>query len=252
MPIKTWQTGVLALLFIVAVVERVYGIDRQSLWSDELFAVTASYKPFFEGMWSRMISDSHPPGYILFMYVTLPLSGYSDFGIRFHALLFGIAWVPLVFMLARRWFSTPAALLAAALIASAYNAVYYSQEARAYTMFIAFNLWNVICFLEILFSDQQQRQYRTGFMVSMVAMLYLHYAGFVFFCAQGLLVVVLLMMGRSQANLKRWAFLFVVPMLVYAPWLGIMYNNLVHAPRDWSVSQVPTLIEVYNTLQRLL
>lgn len=252
LPIKAWQTGVLALLFIVAVVERVYGIDRQSLWSDELFAVTASYKPFLEGMWSRMISDSHPPGYILFMYATLPLSGYSDFGIRFHALIFGIAWVPLVFMLARRWFSVPAALLAAALLASAYNAVYYSQEARAYTMFIAFNLWNVICFLEILFSDQQQRQYRTGFIVSMVAMLYLHYAGFVFFCAQGLLVVVLLIMGHSQTNLKRWVFLFAVPLLLYAPWLGIMYNNLVHAPRDWSVSQVPTLTEVYNTMQRLL
>ena len=34
--------AVLLLLIVLGTVERIYGIDRQSLWSDELYAVTAS------------------------------------------------------------------------------------------------------------------------------------------------------------------------------------------------------------------
>ncbi|MEZ5436581.1 MAG: hypothetical protein R3E67_08830 [Pseudomonadales bacterium] len=93
-----WWIWVAAVLFIVAVVERVYGIDRQSLWSDELYAVIASYKPF-AGAWKMMVDDSHPPGYLSFMYATLPITGYSDFGVRLHALIFGVLWMPLVFVL---------------------------------------------------------------------------------------------------------------------------------------------------------
>jgi mannosyltransferase len=139
---RQWWFFIAALLFIVAVVERVYGIDRQSLWSDELYAVIASYKPF-AGAWKMMVDDSHPPGYLSFMYATLPITGYSDFGVRLHALLFGLLWTPLVFWLTRRWFSMQAALLASAVIASAYNAVYYSQEARAYSMLMVFNILNI-------------------------------------------------------------------------------------------------------------
>ena len=114
---RQWWFFIAALLFIVAVVERVYGIDRQSLWSDELYAVIASYKPF-AGAWKMMVDDSHPPGYLSFMYATLPITGYSDFGVRLHALLFGLLWTPLVFWLTRRWFSMQAALLASAVIAN--------------------------------------------------------------------------------------------------------------------------------------
>ena len=245
-----WWFWVFAMLFIVAVVQRVYGIDRQSLWSDELYAVTASYKPF-AGAWEKMITDSHPPGYLTFMWLTLPVTGYSDFGVRLHALLFGLLWIPLVFLVCRRWFSVQAALIAAAVVASAYNAVYYSQEARAYSMLIAFNLLNIICFLEIVFSSQSTKWHRVGFIVSTTAMLYLHYSGFVFLSAEILLCGLLWLM-RFRINIKTLCVIFGVPLLLYAPWLGVMYDNLFHAPRNWSVSSVPTPRESYYVLQRLL
>ena len=240
----------LAILFLVSVIERIYGIDRQSLWSDELYAVVASYKPWL-GAWRDMVADSHPPGYLTFMYFTLPWTGYSEFGVRLHALLFGLAWIPLVFVLCRRWFGVNAALIAVAVVASGYNAVYYSQEARAYSMLIAFNILNVACFLELLFSAQCTRWHRVGFIVSATAMLYLHYSGFVFLCAE-ILLCGLLWLTRFRINLKELCIIFGVPFLLYAPWLGVMYNNLVDAPRNWAVSSVPTVQEVYFVMQRLL
>lgn len=251
-------TVMLVLLVILGSIERIYGIDRQSLWSDELYAVIASYKTQYADVWKLMLGDSHPPGYLSFMYWTLPLTGYSDFGIRLHALVFGIAWIPLVFWLGRRWFSVNTGLLAATVIASAYNAVYYSQEARAYTMLVAFNLLNLICFFEILFgekilvSEKRQRRYVVGFIVANVAMLYLHYTGFVFLSAEILLYGLLWIMQKRRGSIREALILFGIPLLLYAPWLGEMYANLTDAPRDWSVSKAPTLAETYNTLQRLL
>lgn len=245
-----WWIWVAAVLFIVAVVERVYGIDRQSLWSDELYAVIASYKPF-AGAWKMMVDDSHPPGYLSFMYATLPITGYSDFGVRLHALLFGLLWMPLVFVVTRRWFSVPAALLASAVTASAYNAVYYSQEARAYSMLMVFNILNILCFLEILFAEKYCKWHRLGFVISATAMLYLHYSGFVFLSAE-ILLCGLMWLARFRLNIKEWFVMFSVPLLLYSPWLGVMYNNLVDAPRNWATSLVPTAQESYNVLQRLL
>ena len=242
----------LLLLLVLGSIERIYGIDRQSLWSDELYAVVASYKSSYMDVWRLMLGDSHPPGYLSFMYVTLPLTGYTDFGVRLHALVFGVVWIPLVFWFGRRWFSTNAALLAAAVVASAYNAVYYSQEARAYTMLIVFNLLNLICLFEILFSENRLRRNMVGFIFSSLAMLYLHYTGFVFISAEILLYFLLWISGLHRGSLREAAILFGVPLLLYSPWLGVMYANLTNAPHDWSVSKVPTLAEVYNTMQRLL
>src|SRR6478752_794187 len=140
----------------------------------------SSHKTSLVDVLNLLLTYAHPPCYVSFMYWTLPLTGYSDFGIRLHALVFGLAWIPLVFWLGRRWFSASAGLLAATIIASAYTAVYYSQEARAYTMLVAFNVVNLICLFEILFTENKLRRYVIGFIVSSLAMLYLHYTGFVF------------------------------------------------------------------------
>lgn len=251
-PLQRYMPTLLVMLILLACAERIYGIDRQSLWSDELFAITASFKPTWTSLWSLLVGDSHPPGYVLFMYWTLPLSGYSDIGIRLHALLFGVLWIPLVYWVGKRWFGDWAALFAAAILVSGYNAIYYSQEARAYTMLVAFNLINIGCFFEILFGKSSQRRHISGFILSTLAMLYLHYAGFVFLSAEILLYAILWFLQQRKGSVLEAAKIFGIPLLLYLPWLGIMYHHMVNAPQDWSVSAAPTLSEGLNTLHRLV
>lgn len=246
-----WALAILALIFIIGVVARVYGIDRQSLWGDELFAVTASYKPFPDA-WQMMIKDSHPPGYLSFMWLTLPITGYSDFGVRLHALLFGVTWMPLVFLFCRRWFSLSAALIALAVTACSYTAIYYSQEARAYSMLGVFCLLNVMCFFEIIFSDRSTQWHKIGFVASAIALLYLHYSGFVFLCAEIALCIGLMLWGRCRGKTTLLLLMFGVPLLAYLPWAHIMYANLTNAPPTWAMSEKPTLPVVYDALRSLL
>jgi 4-amino-4-deoxy-L-arabinose transferase-like glycosyltransferase len=242
---------VLIGLVILASIERVYGIDRQGLWSDELFAVIVSYKHNLQFIWHDLVNDSHPPGYVLLMYITLPLTGYSDFGIRLHALIYGIVWIPLIYWLGKRWFSAHVGLLAAALITSSYSAIYFSQEARAYSMLVAFSLGNLICYFEMLFARKLKRGYVSGFIISSILILYLHYTCFVFFAAEGLFYLILWLAQYRKGSVMELARYFGIPLLAYAPWMGVMINHLADDSRGWVLSVVPTMQVVYYTFQNL-
>jgi len=242
---------VLVLLIILASIERIYGIDRQSLWGDELFAVLISYKYNFHNVWTMLINDSHPPGYVLMMYYMLPWIGYTDVAIRLHAFIYGILWIPLIFWLGKRWFSVNVGLLAAALITSSYSAIYFSQEARAYSMLVAFNIANLICLLEILFTEKPHRGYIRGFIISSSIILYLHYTCFIFLCAEILLYLMMHILRSRRGSLREMFIIFGIPLLLYAPWIRFMVDHLTDQSRNWAVSAVPTSKDVFYVFQNL-
>lgn len=242
---------VLVLLILLASIERIYGIDRESLWTDELFAVMASYLPSFRDVWPLLINDSHPPGYVSFMYWTLPLTGYTDFGVRLHALVFGIVWIPLVYWLGKRSYSAHVGLLAAALVASSYSGIYFSQEARAYSMLTAINLIQVICFIEILFAQQVSQRYIIGFILTSIAMYYLHYTGFVFIAAEGLLYIIMHVLRVRHGSIRELLMLFGIPLIIYSPWLWFMFDHVADQDKNWAVSAKPTPMEVFYTFRYL-
>lgn len=243
----------LVLTVLLAVAERVYGIDGPSLSSDEIFAVLASYIHKFDRVVDLMLKDSHPPGYVSFMYVLLRNTGdYSDFGIRLHSLVAGTLWVPLLYWMGQRWFSPRAGLLAAVMIASAYGAVYYSQEARAYALLVLFCLTNLACFAEILLRGATHRGWYAGFAVSGVLALYFHYSGFVFLGAEGLAFLLLWAARRDRRTFLQGLALFVPPLLLFAPWLHMMLLHMTEMDGDWGVSPVPVWQDLYYLCRRLL
>lgn len=241
----------LVLLILLASIERIYGIDRESLWTDELFAVMASYLPSFRDVWPLLINDSHPPAYVSFMYWTLPLTGYTDFGVRLHALLFGIVWIPLVYWLGKRSYSAHVGLLAAALVASSYSGIFYSQEARAYSMLVAINLIQLLCFIEILFSQPASRRHVIGFVLASIAMYYLHYTGFVFIAAEGLLYIIMHLLRIRRGSVRELFVIFGIPLLIYSPWLWFMFDHVADQEKNWAVTAKPTPMDVFYTFRYL-
>ncbi|MEZ5436580.1 MAG: hypothetical protein R3E67_08825 [Pseudomonadales bacterium] len=63
-----------------------------------------------------------------------------------------------------------------------------------------------------------------GFCDLYTAMLYLHYSGFVFLSAE-MLLCGLMWPARFRLNVKEWFVMFSVPLLLYSPWLGVMYTT---------------------------
>ena len=81
----------------------------------------------------RSDAEISPPLYFVLAWICAQFGSASEL-IRLPALVAGLASIPLAFLLARRLFGTSAGLVAAALMALNPFMVYYSTEARPYTV----------------------------------------------------------------------------------------------------------------------
>ena len=127
----------LVLLTIVAAWLRLFHLGSKSLWLDEgatMALARASWQHFGWVWW-------HGEANLQTVYFLLMRGwihgGLSETWLRLPSALFGIASVPLLYIVARRLVPAGAALASAALLTFSPAHVYYSQEARSYTLTIS-------------------------------------------------------------------------------------------------------------------
>ncbi|HLB12533.1 MAG TPA: glycosyltransferase family 39 protein, partial [Dehalococcoidia bacterium] len=111
-------------------------LDRQSLWGDEAASLAYALSPDVPSLVQWVLAaDPHPPLYYITLHLWTQVGGTSDFALRWPSLAFGLLTVALAYAFARRLFGagwTPCLL--ALLAALSPFLVYYSQEARMYSM----------------------------------------------------------------------------------------------------------------------
>lgn len=142
-------TLIAALLLILgAGALRFYHIGAQSLWLDEGFTVAYSDTKSF-GATMHLILDSQgserfSPLYLFLLHGVIRLWGDSEFALRSSSGICGIAAVGVLMAAAAAFFDRRAALLAGVLAASSAFAVWYSQDARPYSLLlllVSLQLW---------------------------------------------------------------------------------------------------------------
>jgi len=126
----------LLLITLAGACLRLLHLGSKSLWQDEPATVALarmSWPQFVHVWWHG--EASYQAAYFLLMRGWLHL-GQSEAFIRLPAAMFGIASIPLIYAVARKLVGIEAALAAAAVLAFSPTHVYYSQEARSYTLTI--------------------------------------------------------------------------------------------------------------------
>lgn len=114
------------MILLLALSLRLVGIN-QSLWLDEAISVNVANNYSYEKIVTEFSkSDFHPPLYYLSLKSWSNIFGTSEMGIRMLSVLFSLGSIYIVFLLAGKW---PALLLAVNPLF-----LYYSQEARMYSM----------------------------------------------------------------------------------------------------------------------
>ncbi len=126
-------------LVLAAAGLRLHGLDRESLWVDEYRQVSTYALPFGKMLDSSFRLQRQTPLDYAIGWVVFRIHP-SDFAMRLAAAIFGIAAVPMLYLLSRRLFSPEVALVAAAALAVSPLHLQYSQEARPYAIFVFFYL----------------------------------------------------------------------------------------------------------------
>ena len=121
------------LILILAIALRLLVIN-QSLWLDEAIgALVVKNQTFWQILSEFPKHDNHPPLYYLTLKLWSSLFGYSEVALRSLSVVFGIGTIYMVFKIGNL-FAKRLGVLAAILIAFSQFHIYYSQEARMYSM----------------------------------------------------------------------------------------------------------------------
>ncbi len=141
----------LAALIVLAAALRLSTLDEQSFWYDEAFTPVHVLHGGL-GATLRAVSrhENTPPLWYLLAWVDERLFGDGALALRLPSALAGILTVPVVWAIGRRLGGFRAALIAAAIVAVNPLFVWYSQEARAYGLFVLLSAVAMLCFVRAL------------------------------------------------------------------------------------------------------
>ena len=123
----------IAAATLVAAGLRLFHLGAQSLWIDEVLTWNSAHigRPFGS---SELLENVHGPLFSLIEHYWCAWAGDSEWALRLPSALFGVATVPAIAWLADRWLGRPVAVWAAWLLALSPFHVWYSQEARNYSL----------------------------------------------------------------------------------------------------------------------
>lgn len=145
----TKEHYILIALTTLGAIFRLYNLGRESLWLDEAATLMFVESGFF-GMWEHFTTwEPNPP---LFIWLTIPIVSIvkSEFTLRLIPAIAGIATVPAIYYLGKVWRNSTTGLVAASLLALSPLHIYYSQEARAYSLVTLFAVLMLYCFLKAM------------------------------------------------------------------------------------------------------
>ena len=168
----SWQRIYLCAVLAAAFGLRLYRLDAQSLWFDEGFALHLSSQGI------RQLIEQNPVGWLplhsAVLHFWLMVSGNSPFSARFLSVVFGTLVVAALYVFGRALGTERTGSIAAMMGAFSPFLVYYSQEARVYSLWISVSLLASYLLLRALGDPRRLRPWAL-YLGTLVAALYTHY-----------------------------------------------------------------------------
>ena len=236
---------ILFLIVLAGSVLRFYGLTNQSLWHDELY----SWKSANFNSLSQVVEygkrDIHPPGYAIVLYYIEKFIGDSETALRLPSAICGVLSIIVIYFLGLRYYSYKESLISSALMAFLWCPVYYSQEARMYSMVLLFTLTTMYCW-DILFYQLQTNEKLTnwyaalGYIISSIILCYLHYFGTYLIALLGIASIVLCVKKRKVLLMMLLIHLPIA--IAYAPWVSVMLSHTHKSVRYMSIPNIFTPI----------
>ena len=230
---KTWIF--LLLILLLGLLVRLWHLDSQDLWLDEALSIHDTKRPAF-----LIVSymDTTPPLYNLLLHFWIVLGGMSVWWVRLFSVLFGVGVIFLAYLLAQRLFDKKTGLIAACLIACAPVFIYYSQEARAYSLLFFLVLASMYFYLRL--AQTPHLKWRILYLIATALMLYSHLYAIFIVVAQNAD-----MLWRRRHSLMKsttWMATQALLIIIALPWLWQIPSIASQDAQSWIPS--PTLLDL--------
>lgn len=142
-------TQILIGLLIIGTILRFYNLGFNSLWLDEATTLTYARMTLSEIFEASITSEFHPPLFYWIENIMLNF-GESEFVLRFWPAVFGILTIPVFYLIGCEIKNKKVGIISALLVTISPFAIYYSQDARSYTMILFFFSLSLLCYFYAL------------------------------------------------------------------------------------------------------
>lgn len=205
-------------ILLLALALRVYRLGAPAIWWDESLSVYRATRDLGTILSNTIVIqnvvtvDTLPQLYFIFLYPLVRAFGTSEFALRFLSVLANVATIPLIYALARRWFSSSLGLLAALLAGLSPFYIAYSQEARPYALVLFWSTLAIYALTRTFNGNLRSDAFRwmIVYIVAAVASLYTHYYS-IFLIPFHVVLIAILIWHRSAWRERAWCFLPAIP-----------------------------------------
>src|SRR4051794_6605390 len=167
----------LAGITLAGALLRFVTLDVQSYWLDEVATVNVLRHGFGDIFSAISNGESTPPVYYVVAWFWSKLFGTGEVGLRSLSALLGTATIPVAYLLGREVANRTTGLVAAALCAFNPLLIWYSQEARSYSLMVLLTALSLLALLRVL-DDATPRRLAGWAVVSILAIATHYFAGF--------------------------------------------------------------------------
>ncbi len=248
----------LVLIVLLATGLRAYHLGAQAIWWDESLSVYRATRDL-GSVFSNIILiqdsvtyDTMPPLYFVLLHFLVSALGTTEFALRYLSLAANVATVPLLYALARRWFSQRIGVMAALIGALSPFYVAFAQEARPYALVLFLSTLAVYALARAFAAASSATgkafdgRWISVYLCAATAALYTHYHA-LFLVPFHAVLIALLAWRRGAPRRLAWAFLPLLPVLAAVPLVP-----LVLASMAGNTNRGPSFVPLFIMLQDLL
>ncbi len=238
----------LVLIITLAGVLRFYNLGEHSFWYDEAASAMnvrtiSEWTPTNEwGPFTFAKRERVPPFYFLLSVPFYNISQ-SEWVLCLPSVIFGIASIPLIYLLGSQLLNKRIGLVAASLLALSPFHIYYSQEFRPYSLFLFLSLL-AFCFATLVIL-KNKKIYFAGMIISIVLGIYTHtFMVFVF-----LLLDIYFVLGwkTNRHLLKSWLLSHLLIALLCIPEIYILLYHISRGNTNL-INYPPGILSIVSTI----
>lgn len=215
----------LSILFVSSFL-RIYRIDFQSVWIDEVNTFVQSDPNLsFSETYETLKLDLQPPLYFYLLKIMLAVFGYTTFILRLFSALFGVAGVYAVYILGKELYHKKAGIYASLVLCFNYFHIYYSQEARPYSFLFFFTTLSFYYLIRFIKAPSNKRAIAYG--ITSCLMLYGHPYGIFSFFSQYVILLICFIQTEKTFKLAFFKHIFLagfISIVLYIPAIQLFLN----------------------------
>lgn len=205
----------LLIVVIIAFILRLFALLHYGqFWDDEMFSFIFSQKSWSESL-HFWLWETNPPLHLFLLKFWFCFAPTTEFWARMPSLIAGVASIPIIYQLGKKWFNHGIGLISALFLALHPYHIFWSATARVYVFLMLLALLSVYFFYGLIYENKKGVKFFIFTAFTNVLLLFSHLSAIFIIGAQ-----LLILIANKRNKFKLWLQINYFPFLLSGAWIA--------------------------------